>query len=288
MNLNAELIEYLSNRLNSQIHSVEPVIGGDICNTYKIKATTGNYIIKHKEKGVKLFQAEEKGLLTITQTKTINAAHSIGVFHLEDHAFLVLEYIPTVSKHPTAQAQLGKQLAKMHLAPTDGYFGFEANNFIGSLQQNNNKHDNWVTFYIEERLCPQMNLAKQNGYMAPDEIPSKKLMNIILQKLMGSIQPSLLHGDLWGGNYLIKPNGSPVLIDPAVHYGHSEVDLAMTKLFGGFTQEFYIAYHKYIPAHKNQAQLTDLYQLYYLLVHLNLFGFGYKGQVNRILKKYFF
>ena len=203
------------------------------------------------------------------------------------YSFLILEWIE--SKRPDNKdfEELGKQLAALHQYSCKS-FGLNHDNFIGSLNQTNKQHLNWTGFYIEERLLPQLHLAKAKGLLNPKEIPTTTTMQHFLKSLFKTVKPSLLHGDLWSGNYLISTNGAPYLIDPAVYYGHHEVDIAMTKLFGGFSNDFYKAYHDIIPKDTNTNQRIEIYQLYYLLVHLNLFGSSYYCSVTSILKRFFF
>ena len=142
-------------------------------------------------------------------------------------------------------------------------------------------------FYIDERLLPQFDLAQSKGLLRSNEIPDKEIMKGNLNDLIKVVKPSLLHGDLWGGNFLIGKDGTPYLIDPAVYYGHHEVDIAMSKLFGGFGSAFYSAYYEVFPESSRINDRIEIYQLYYLLVHLNIFGSSYYGSVKQILNKYF-
>ena len=158
-------------------------------------------------------------------------------------------------------------------------------NFIGSLPQQNSHYDAWTDFYIANRLLPQFVLAVDTGRLGASDFPSEDKLHTVLSELFEGIRPSLLHGDLWGGNYLISSDGIPYLIDPAVYDGHSEVDLAMSRLFGGFGSRFYAAYHEVIPSQKGSEERNAVYQLYYLLVHLNLFGASYYPSVMQILKR---
>jgi fructosamine-3-kinase len=166
-------------------------------------------------------------------------------------------------------------------------FGWSSPNYIGSLPQSNKVTNSWASFYQEERLQPQLQLALDKKWLAQEDVPSTSLMMEKLQQLLPAAKPSLLHGDLWGGNYLISASGIPYLIDPAVYYGHQEVDLAMTRLFGGFDTSFYDAYNELLPPNDGWQDRTGLYQLYYLLVHLNLFGSSYLNSVLKWLRYYF-
>lgn len=183
--------------------------------------------------------------------------------------------------------QFGIALAELHrhTAPTHG---LEQDNFIGRLPQPNQPTASWIEFYRDQRIGYQMTIARQRG-----RLPARResLLTRLLERLPdllddNTMLPSLLHGDLWGGNYLVDEQGQAVLIDPAVYYGHREMDLAMTELFGGFGGRFYEAYHATYPMDSGYAERRALYQLYYILVHLNLFGEHYGGQVDSIAAHY--
>lgn len=147
-------------------------------------------------------------------------------------------------------------------------------------------HKTWSKFYWTERILPQLQLALDNRLLAKNEIPREEKAVKLFDAVFGTVQPSLLHGDLWSGNYLIASGGTPYLIDPATYYGHSMVDIAMSRLFGGFGQSFYDAYHEIMPKTEKYDEQIELYQLYYLLVHLNLFGRGYYEKVSAILRHF--
>ena len=183
-------------------------------------------------------------------------------------------------------AFFGEKLAKFHQKRGD-VFGWDRHNFIGSLPQSNSKKTSWNVFYTEERLMPQLQLAIDKGMLSKQEAPDRDKMVSVLGELFKGVEPSLLHGDLWSGNYLINTDGVPYLIDPAVYWGHSEVDIAMSRLFGGFGASFYSSYDGLRPPDKASEDRMHIYQLYYLLVHLNLFGRSYYSSVTHILKQYF-
>ena len=200
---------------------------------------------------------------------------------------MLMDYIESKPASSDNYKALGTQLAHLHLN-TQNTFGFASNNFIGSLLQSNNSHAEWAEFYWCERIAPQLRLAEQKNLLRATEIPSVQIAISVFKDLLGNdIKPSLLHGDLWSGNYLIALDGTPYLIDPAIYYGHSMVDIAMSKLFGGFGDEFNSSYHEVIQKTNNYDAQIDLYQLYFLLVHLNIFGSSYYVSVSSILNNYF-
>lgn len=286
--MNHDLKSYLSIHLNETITKISNLSGGDISEAYKIETTTNAYFLKLNAtpNALKMFQAESKGLLLISETNTIKAPKVLACDTFEGSGFLLIEFIESKSPSPKDFKKLGAQLAMLHQSTTDN-FGLSHGNFIGSLPQSNQQHNNWVDFYTYERLLPQLKLAQQNNLLTKSECPTTEIIKPCLNFLFKNIKPSLLHGDLWSGNYLISKDGEPYLIDTAVYYGHHEVDIAMSKLFGGFGNSFYDAYHSHFPEDEQTKARIEIYQLYYLLVHLNLFGSSYYGSVKSILQKHF-
>jgi fructosamine-3-kinase len=200
-------------------------------------------------------------------------------------SFLLLEYISGAARVPGYWETFARELAGMHRAETGTKFGFETDNFIGSRKQINTPHDSWIPFFRDCRLQPQLEAAQK--YFSPED--RKKAGNLLsrLDRFLTEPDlPALLHGDLWSGNMITGNDGKGWLIDPAVYYGHPEADLAMTELFGGFPARFYEAYReagKQEPGYKDRR---DLYNLYHLLNHLNLFGGMYLHEVLRVVERY--
>ena len=283
-----QIIRHISDQIQSQITAFRPVSGGDISSAYLLKTQSQKFLLKvnSKSSAKTMFDAEQQGLRAIESTKTIAVPHVHLVDELDGKAFLLMDFVE--SRRPNAKdyTHFGRDLANMHLVSND-QFGFSSDNFIGSLSQSNAFHTDWAEFYWNERILPQLEIAKKNTALDDAKIPSKESALKILRQVFGEVKPSLLHGDLWGGNYLISTDGTPFLIDPAVYYGHSIVDVAMSRLFGGFDAEFYDAYHEIIPKQTYYQEQIKLYQLYYLLVHLNLFGRSYRSSVVDILERYF-
>lgn len=282
------LTDFVSIQLNEKIITTRPLSGGDISSAYLLQTKSKKYFLKVNSNpfAFEMFQAEERGLQAIEKTKTIAVPHVERVDSFEGKSFLLMNFVE--SKRPASSdfERLGRELAQLHLN-THHSFGFSSDNFIGSLPQSNTSRTNWAEFYWSERILPQLNLATKAGLLNKSQIPDEEKAIKTFSDIFGNVKPALLHGDLWGGNYLIAADGTPYLIDPAVYFGHSVVDIAMSKLFGGFSQSFYDAYHEIIPKTENHSQQIELYQLYYLLVHLNLFGSGYYSSVASILRKYF-
>lgn len=284
-----KLIDSLSQRTKKKFTNIQSVSGGSISSAYLLKTDKEAFFLKANSQSdaFEMFVAEENGLKAIEETKTVAVpkVHLVDVY--DGKAFLLMEYVESKSANAHELTTLGTQLAQLHLNHQE-VFGFSEDNFIGSLPQSNSRHSNWSEFYWRQRILPQLQLAKQNKLLHSNEIVSELTALALFEKLLDNdVKPSLLHGDLWGGNYLIATNGTPYLIDPAVYWGDAMVDIAMSKLFGGFSDDFYRAYHQIIPKTSHYEAQIDLYQLYFLLVHLNLFGRSYYGSVASILKRYF-
>ena len=280
--------EYLSKLLKSKIKQTKPISGGDISQAYKVTTQNGTFFLKTNKatNALDMFKAEALGLDHIGQTKTIKSPKVLYYNIFQNTSFLIMDFIESKSPSHDDFKNLGLKLAQLHQS-SKSFFGLEHDNFIGSLPQSNNPHRSWIDFYTNQRLLPQLELAKQSGLLNNNDCPSTTIIINNLELMFKNIKPALLHGDLWSGNYLISKEGIPYLIDPAVYYGHHEVDIAMSKLFGGFGSGFYNAYHSLFPKDSNTEVRIEIYQLYYLLVHLNLFGRSYYQSVKTILKKYF-
>ena len=281
-------LSYIADTLSEEIVSARPLTGGDISSAYLLKTGERTYFLKVNNKpfAEEMFRAEHKGLQAIADTRTIAVPHVHLVDSYEGNSFLLMDFI--VSKRPDSAdyQRLGAEVAQLHQCTLDD-FGFSDDNFIGSLPQSNRPHSTWASFYWAERILPQLQRAVGENLLSRKEIPAENKAISRFSDCFGEVKASLLHGDLWGGNYLITKEGTPYLIDPALYYGHAMVDISMSHLFGGFGTEYYDAYHEIIPKPANYAEQMELYQLYYLLVHLNLFGSGYHSSVSSILKRYF-
>lgn len=281
-------LEEISDLIKERAIRIEPVSGGDISDTYLIVTNSNKLFAKYNtaSQAIDMFGKEANGLQKINDTNTIATPKIIGVHQGELGSYLFMEYIQTKSPSTSDLARLGHDLFNLHqISNVD--FGWVENNYIGSLTQYNGKAETWLEFYIEQRLNPQFKLALSKGLLHLEEIPTETTLNEKLYPLFKNIQPNLLHGDLWSGNFLIGQDGTPYLIDPATCFGHSEVDIAMTKLFGGFGDDFYSSYYSSIKKPQLHDDYVTIYQLYYLLVHLNLFGRSYLGSVKKILSTYF-
>lgn len=275
----------------SPIQNVRRVSGGDINAAAQVETEKTAYFVKwNPEPLPNLFEVEARGLKLLAEPGVIRVPRVFGYAEPRGDwpAFLVLEWIEqSESGRAAVDETFGRQLAELH-RQTAPEFGLDHDNYIGALPQPNERMDSWIDFYRERRLGFQCQLAREKGLM-----PRKRERR--LGQLMDhldrwidddDIEPALIHGDLWGGNYLIDAEGRPVLIDPAVYYAHREIELAFTELFGGFPASFYAAYNEVYPLSPGYEERRPLYQLYHLLTHLNLFGESYGGSVDRILQRY--
>lgn len=278
----------LTDLLGETVLRSQPVAGGDISEAYLLRLQNQKVFCKlnYAQNAYSMFISEAAGLKTISDSGAIKTPEIIGCSELKRGACLLLEYIEPGKPTTVAMRNFGRQLAALHLISNEDY-GLEEDNYIGSLQQSNTKYSSWASFYARERLLPQLQLACEKNLISTNEVPQIQNIENTIDKYTAGTKPGLLHGDLWRGNFLISTNDEPYLIDPAAYYGHSEVDIAMTKLFGGFSGDFYTAYHEIIPLSDGYVERQDLYQLYYLLVHLNLFGRSYYPAVAASINTYF-
>lgn len=271
-----------------KIKYFEPVSGGDINSAYKIHGNNdASFFIKINDADCfsDLFEKEVLSLITINETSAVRTPKVITYGKSGVFVYLVLEWIDTISFTAASMYDLGKRLAKMHLYRNENY-GFSVSNYIGSLIQVNDYTSDWIEFFCINRIFPQLKMAESKGLLGIDDLLQfDKLINL-LPELYEKEKPALLHGDLWSGNAIVNQLQEPILIDPAVYYGNREVDIAMTRLFGGFSNEFYAAYQETYPLKKGWEQRCEIWNLYPLLVHLNLFGAGYLYQIRNVLNRF--
>ncbi|RCW77488.1 fructosamine kinase family protein [Saliterribacillus persicus] len=275
---------------HSEIKKMERVSGGDINDAYFVQTNEQAYFIKvNQDVPRDFFEIEANGLQAIKDTKTIKVpeVYFYNQPEQDEKALLILEWIEKGSPNASSSKLLGEQLAKMHHPQKDKKFGAPHDTFVGEITQENGWYEDWLGYYKEKRLTPQLNLGIENGRIQAGR--RKKLEKLInqLDKYIEAHPPvSLLHGDLWGGNWMADKNGTPYLIDPSLLYGDHAFELAFTELFGGFGNDFYTRYQDIFPLPPHYEEVKEIYQLFYLLVHLNIFGEGYGASVDRILDYY--
>jgi protein-ribulosamine 3-kinase len=297
--MNERLIHAVSASLGSSMRTYARAHGGDINDAYDVTLADGRlvFVKSHDEADPRMFACEARGLEWLREADAIRIPRVLA--HGEDDvAFLVLERIAPAARAGDYDERLGRELAALHrTAPAvtpastpqslDGRFGFPESNFIGSLTQDNTFAAGWPEFYVTRRLEPQVRAAIDRHIAPASWQRGFARLFAMMDELTGPPEsPSRLHGDLWSGNVMVDDAGAPCLIDPAVYAGHREVDLAMLRLFGGLGARTLAAYHEAAPLAEEHASRVALYQLYPLLVHVNLFGGSYVASVERALQQY--
>lgn len=271
---------------NVELENHHSVGGGCINNAARLQTNFGNYFIKwNTSEEIALFETEAKGLSLLAESSTLKIPRTLGRGKNDGKAYLLLEWIEKGHASGQFWKDFGAGLAHLHQQSAQ-YFGLDHDNYIGRLPQGNNKHENWYDFFIQERLVPQLKLASANRLIDEKIRKGFDRLLIKLPDLVPEEKPSLLHGDLWSGNFLIDQNSNPVLIDPAVYYGHRETELAFTHLFGGFEQQFYTSYQSCFPLENGFEERIEIHNLYPLLVHVNLFGASYLSGIRQTLKRF--
>lgn len=287
MNFSSKKIEaILKQELGSSIQLLAhpPTYGGDINQAWQLQTNQGNFFLKTNQPLLAaMFQQEQLALETIQASKTLLCPKPINFGKTASFSWLLMEFIELTSQGDDYLR--GQQLAQMHQV-TSTQFGWQSDNFIGRTPQSNSFTDNWIEFYANQRLKPQLEIAQKNsasaqlldsGYQLIEEL-DKFFINY-------TPLPSLLHGDLWGGNSAFTTSGLPIIYDPASYYGDRETDLAMTEMFGGFSRNFYQGYNSIYPLDSGYSSRKELYTLYHLLNHFNLFGGHYEQSSIRVIQQ---
>lgn len=268
------------------IDTIKTVSGGSVNKAYEIKSSDQSFFIKVNELEAfpKMFEKEVLGLNLLRASSSIQVPQVLLHGQFEDQSFLILEFVQ--NSMPTKQYwnEFGEGLTQLH-QNDKSLFGLEYNNYNGSLIQLNDSKKDWGRFFVENRLIEQQKQARDKGRL--DKQLSDMLDQLYpkLDSFFPVERPALLHGDLWSGNFLVK-EGKPCFMDPAVYYGHREVDIAMSLLFGGFDKKMYESYHSNFPLEQGWEKRVDVLNLYPLMVHVNLFGASYAQRVKSILKHY--
>jgi protein-ribulosamine 3-kinase len=283
LSLPPDLSAYLQSKYN--ITDAVIVKGGSINEAAKIYSKTGTYFIKWNEFFIPdFFESEVKNLQLIKQQQVFSTPEIVEVGYTEDTAFLMLDYIESSRPSYTSMRQFGEKLAQFH-SIKQAHFGLNFNNYCGLIFQTNVVTKNWTDFFVEYRLRPLVNRAfnQQLLYLSEVEIFVKLFEKF--SDYFPKENPALLHGDLWSGNFITTQNQDVTLIDPACYFGHRELDLAMTSLFGGFDRTFYEAYEANYPLVAGWKDRVALWNIYPLLIHLILFGDGYRPQLVHNLSR---
>lgn len=290
--MNEEICTLLKSTFGQEVkvQSSSETEGGCINQTHILQLTNGERVfLKHNSNPAPgFFSAEVKGLKLLSQAKKgPRIPRALALQDSQNPSFLILEYIEKSSPTRDFPVRFAQSLAELH-RNTHHSFGLDHSNYIGSTPQKNTRENNGIIFFRDHRLRYQQELAIKFG-----KLPSatEKNLSKLCDRLEGYLditgeQPALLHGDLWSGNYFSDRDHKPCIFDPAVYYGLREADLAMTELFGRLPQRFYDAYHEAFPLNPGYEERKDLFNLYHLLNHLNLFGNSYLASVEEIIRKY--
>ena len=284
MSVNPEnTLHKIAEDVGIELTGSNPLTGGDINQVFLLETDNKKFVLKlnNANRFPGMFDAEKMGLEELRKPGVIDVPLPLKTGVTDSQSHLLLEYKSSGNKAPDFWEVFGRQMAELH-RQTSEKFGLEKDNYIGSLPQYNEARDTAADFYIEMRLEPQIKMAMDKGFdlKVSDEF-YKNCAEIIPAE-----EPSLVHGDLWNGNYLVNAEGYPCLIDPAVAFAPREMDLGMMKLFGGFHDKLFSSYKEVFPLQPGWEERIPLWQLYYLLVHLNIFGASYKSQVTSIISKY--
>jgi len=273
--------------LSTTISNIQVVNGGDINQAFLLESEKGRFFLKYNTVpfAAPMFEAEAKGLSILSNSGGVNTPTLIHQNALEDVAYLLLDFIEPRKSDQTFWQNFGRSLADLH-KKTAPNFGLDHANYIGRLKQTNHFHKDWDSFYIHERLIPQVKLAQASNLLDTSSLHRFEQLYKKIKTICPAELPALCHGDLWNGNFLVNEKSEVVLIDPSVSYTHREMDIAMTLLFGGFSDEFYSSYNNLYPLEPGLKNRVTIYQLYYLLVHLNLFGSSYLGSVKNVLNQF--
>ncbi len=291
--LHQQFIAHLQQRFtgffdnNTSIYRYTPVHGGDISQSFMLETDKGRFLIKINAAvfGLDMFEKEAMGLIRLADTGVLKVPRPLfdGKFHQQ--IFLVMEYVDHGSPAHDFWENFGAGMANLH-QHTAAQFGLEHDNFLGKLVQKNTQADSWSDFYTQQRILPLVRKAHQRSLLESVHITQAEKLCEKLPLLFPAEKPALLHGDLWKGNFIAGANGYAAIYDPAIYYGSREMDIAMARLFGGFDERFYAAYHDHFPMENGWQERLAVCQLYPLLVHLLLFGGHYQQMVVAILQQH--
>lgn len=266
---------------------VQRFSGGDINEVFLISNGNERWVIKknEKDKFPEMLAKEFRALEYLVENAPITYPRPLKEFTHGNQQYLIIEYFEEGNNSLIGQQKLGAKLARQHAVSSDHY-GWSEDNYIGSLPQSNKQADDWSDFYANNRLLVQTKLAFDRGVVGKSFVSQMERFCAKIDDVFPEEKPALLHGDLWGGNYFIQPNDEPLLYDPAVYFGHREIDIAMTRLFGGFSTEFYESYNETNPLENGWEDRIPYGQLYPNMVHLNLFGPAYLGAVSSVIGRF--
>jgi fructosamine-3-kinase len=293
MSLHPNFARHIEERFNEffqaplSLTEAIPVYGGDINQCFRLETSRGAFFMKVNASlfGLDFFEKEARGLILLANAGAIRVPRPLfdGKFHQQ--VYLVMEALEGGTAGPDFWEKFGHSMGALHGNHAER-FGLEYPNYIGKIHQENTWHDRWHEFYANQRIMCNVYKAKERQLLNMEDVELAEKFCVKLKDLVPEERPSLLHGDLWNGNYIATADGLPAIFDPAVYYGHRETDLAMARLFGGFDARFFAAYQEAWPLQPGWEERVPIFQLYPLLIHLLLFGGKYRGQVEEILRKF--
>ena len=287
--LSEEILSIISEQAGKMVSlkGSSPLSGGSINEAYRLDTSAGAFFMKYNRADAYpgMFGQEAMGLKLLKEAHEIRVPEVTGTGDDGRYSFILLEYIDPAAKSRDFWEDFGRRLAALHKHTAEN-FGLGHDNYIGSLKQYNDSHDNWIDFFREERLLVQMEIAARAGLLTSRLEQSFRKLFLRLTDIFPVEPPSLIHGDLWSGNYMVDENGAACIIDPAVYFGFREMDIGMSRLFGVFGSEFYNAYNEAWPMAPGWQERVDICNLYPLMVHVNLFGAGYLGSVEAVLRRF--
>ncbi len=283
-----EVFKQIAAQQDWKIISITAVSGGDINQAFCVTTVEGKYFIKLNAANpyLQLFQKEARGLIVLQQHFLLKVPTVIDAGEIENVQYLVLEWLEPADSDKHNWQEFGRALAELHKV-TQTSFGWHEESYIASIVQTNDWHQSWPAFYREQRIMPLVKMLQLRNVFTEKEIRQAEKFCSRLETMLPEEPPALLHGDLWSGNVMavsINDDITTAIYDPDVFYGHREIDLAMTKLFGGFPTEFYDAYNEIYPLQNGWQKRLPLFQLYPLLVHAVLFGGAYIGRVREVIR----
>ncbi len=271
------------------VETRKTVAGGCINTAALLELSNGErlFLKEHGRRPPGMMAAEAAGLAALAAVGAIRVPKPLAHWEDAENQYLLLEYLPEGSRKPRFWEEFGAAMAALHQGSSPGPFGFDGDNFIGATPQKNDWTESWISFFGEKRLLFQIELAEERG-LSDSQMSRgvRKIVDKLGSLLVEPEKRALLHGDLWSGNYMVGPEGNAVIIDPAAYFGHPEADIAMTELFGSLGAPFYAAYREAGALDVGYQDRRDVYNLYHIINHLNLFGGGYAGSVRSIIRKY--
>ena len=287
--LHEEILSVLRSKTGEDhvIKRATALSGGSINNAFRLETNAGNYFMKYNRASAYpgMFEQEARGLELLRGADEIRVPEVILSGDEGTYSFIILEYLDSTTKTDNFWEDFGRRLAALHKHAGDK-FGLDHDNYIGSLKQYNDQYENWTDFFREQRLMVQMEMADRSGLLPTQVRKAFEALFVRLDDIFPEEPPSLIHGDLWSGNYMVDELGEAAIIDPAVYYGSREMDLGMSRLFGVFGPGFYEAYNEAWPMEAGWRERIEICNLYPLMVHVNLFGSGYLGSVESILSQF--